>query len=267
MRIIFIVLLIINIGFLIFNLNKEPQELSNIDRKEHNIVLYSESNEDHRIEKSPDSLVRPDKEKSSQKVEEHTTNTALQINEDDKVIERLFSEVDLQSKTIINNQSQFQKSESGEEYNCFILGPTLHTKKLQTLKNKIRDKYSTVFFSIFEQKGTTYYRIYIPPLKSISDIRVAQKLLSENNLSDHYVMNQGDKKNAIALGVFRIKKITDNIAKKVNDLGYQVVVEPILEAEKIQYFLKIHTSKESPRIKLEQQELDTDLEIEACKKN
>jgi len=277
MRYFFLFLLALNIIYLIYNLNHKTEAA--IEKKvlaKNSIVLYSESTADHRLKEN--------RTVAENKIDSEMVTTKTVLTEDlhelqkhniqddelsnDKNIEDFFTRVESQSKSIIKNDEQLTQTKTNSQIplNCFIIGPTLHKKKLDKIKNDITEIHGSVNFLAYEQKGITFYRIFIPPLNTRPEIKKAQKMLNDNNLRDHYVMNSEGRKNAIALGVFRVKQIADNIAEEVKNLGYPAVVESMFEPKKTQFFLKITTSDKQKNLNLTKENLNTDLEINLCKK-
>jgi len=218
MRIIFILLVIANLIYLFYNLNKAPDEIEIKGHSfENEIVLYSESTKDHNLPLELPSDSQEDKNKIENIVKEEAVRSGLSVFEEsmestnsgleDQNIEKLFTEVESQSKTIINNEELVKKSTPIAKYelkhkktakkktlNCYVLGPTQHQKKLAALKKKINQMFGTEDFYSFKQKGTTYYRIFIPPLSNNQEISKAIKKLDEIKLYDHYVMSIDGKK-------------------------------------------------------------------------
>ena len=78
-----------------------------------------------------------------------------------------------------------------------------------------------------EEKEQTLYWVFIKPEKTRNKAIETGKRLKAKKIKDFYVIRDGDKENGLSLGHFRNKDGAYGLAKKVQKLGFDVVVEPV----------------------------------------
>lgn len=122
---------------------------------------------------------------------------------------------------------------------CFKLGP-FKKQELDKIKLELETLYTNrISFGIETTSKITYYRIYIPPLKSRQIRNEALAHLDQNGMTDHYVMSIDGRKNAIALGVFKKREAAEKVAVRANKLGFSTTIEAISDDKNSLYNLQL----------------------------
>jgi len=150
---------------------------------------------------------------------------------------------------------------------CYTLGP-LTKIVMDDIRLELEKEYNNqLSFGIETTSPTTYYRIYIPPLKSKDKIKETLELLEKNDLNDHYVMSIDGRKNAIALGVFKKKDAAEKVAARVKNVGLSTTIEAISNDKNSLYTLHVIFQKTHDISKYQEIIKQKDLESSACLNN
>ncbi|MBE9561120.1 MAG: hypothetical protein IMF15_10050 [Proteobacteria bacterium] len=112
---------------------------------------------------------------------------------------------------------------------CFTLGPFRNLDKLRVLTREIKSYVVATDFRGREEKEQTLYWVYIQPEKSRIKAIETGKRLKAKKIKDFYVIREGEKVNGLSLGHFRNKDGAYGLAKKVKNLGFDVMVEPVFK--------------------------------------
>ena len=112
---------------------------------------------------------------------------------------------------------------------CFTLGPFRDLDKLRGLTREIKSYVVAADFRGREEKEQTLYWVYIQPEKSRAKAIETGRRLKAKKIKDFYVIRDGEKINGLSLGRFRNKKGAYGLAKKVKNLGFDVLVEPVFK--------------------------------------
>ena len=110
---------------------------------------------------------------------------------------------------------------------CYTLGPFRDLDNLRGLTREIKSYVVKADFRGREEKEQTLYWVYIKPEKTRSKAIETGKRLKAKKIKDFYVIREGEKENGLSLGHFRNKDGAYRLAKKVQKLGFDVMVEPV----------------------------------------
>jgi len=110
---------------------------------------------------------------------------------------------------------------------CYTLGPFRDLDNLRGLTREIKSYVVKADFRGREEKEQTLYWVYIKPEKTRNKAIEMGKRLKAKKIKDFYVIRDGEKENGLSLGHFRNKNGAYGLAKKVQNLGFDVVVEPV----------------------------------------
>ena len=136
-------------------------------------------------------------------------------------------------------QNQTRQDVQKSITNCLMLGP-FKKQELDIIKLELEQLYGNrISFGIETTSKITYYRIYIPPLKSRELRKQALSRLDQNGMTDHYVMSIDGRKNAIALGVFKKHTAAEKVAARANKLGFSTTIEAISDDKNSLYNLQL----------------------------
>jgi hypothetical protein len=112
---------------------------------------------------------------------------------------------------------------------CFTLGPFRDLDKLRALTREIKSYVVEADFRGREEREQTLYWVYIKPEKNRASAIETGKRLKAKKVKDFYVIRDGEKVNGLSLGHFRNKNGAYGLAKKVKNLGFDVIVEPVFK--------------------------------------
>ena len=110
---------------------------------------------------------------------------------------------------------------------CFTMGPFRDLGKLRGLTRDIKSYVVEADFRGREEKEPNLYWVYVKPEKNRTQAIKTGKRLKAKKIKDFYVIRDGEKINGLSLGHFRNKKSAYRLAKKVKNLGFDVIVEPV----------------------------------------
>lgn len=223
MKWLFIVAIVVNLAFLSYNLLFSEQG-GQVDARtksdQSQIRLLSELTSDELTALA-----------SMQAGDSAEGSSAGASSGDKKISEENFANVD--SEYIRIPDGLYKKA-------CYELGPFSAKEDMDAIKINLENKFQNrVSFSVSTSSEITYYRIYIPPLKSKNEIKDALEKLTKKGLTDHYVMSIDGRKNAIALGVFKQRDAAEKIAQKAKRIGFSTTIEGITKDKDSQYFLQV----------------------------
>jgi len=221
------------------------EEISTADLTVENIV----SDTKQLIDKAEETIIDKDEETIIDKDEETI------IDKDKENV------IDKDKETII-------AEDTGKMINlCYTLGP-LTKIVMDDIRLELEKEYNNqLSFGIETTSATTYYRIYIPPLKSKDKIKETLVLLEKNDLKDHYVMSIDGRKNAIALGVFKKKEAAEKVAAKVKNVGLSTTIEAISNDKNSLYKLHVIFQKTHDISKYQELIKQKNLESSSCLNN
>jgi len=110
---------------------------------------------------------------------------------------------------------------------CYTLGPFRDLDNLRGLTREIKSYVVKADFRGREEKEQTLYWVYLKPEKTRNKAIETGKRLKAKKIKDFYVIRDGEKENGLSLGHFRNRDGAYGLAKKVQKLGFDVVVEPV----------------------------------------
>ena len=110
---------------------------------------------------------------------------------------------------------------------CYTLGPFRDLDNLRGLTREIKSYVVKADFRGREEKEQTLYWVYLKPEPSRKKAIETGNRLKAKKIKDFYVIRDGEKKNGLSLGHFRNKDRAYGLAKKVQKLGFDVLVEPV----------------------------------------
>jgi len=123
--------------------------------------------------------------------------------------------------------AEVQPVKPSQTASCFTLGPFRDLNKLRGLTREIKSYVVEADFRGREERERTLHWVYIKPEKNRTKAIETGKRLKAKKIKDFYVIRDGEKVNGLSLGHFRNKDGAYGLAKKVKNLGFDVVVEPV----------------------------------------
>jgi hypothetical protein len=131
---------------------------------------------------------------------------------------------------------------------CYTLGPFSEMKTLRLVTREIKDYVVEASFRSREEQEQTMFRVFVRPVGSKQEARALIKELVSKNIKDHFIITEGPNKNGISLGYFSSKARAYRHADRVRKLGFDATAEPVFRTYTI-YWLdyRIKSGNEIPQ--------------------
>ena len=131
---------------------------------------------------------------------------------------------------------------------CYTLGPFREMKTLRLVTREIKDYVVDASFRSREEQEQTMFRVLLKPVGSKQEAKALTRELASKNIKDYFIITEGPSKNAISLGYFSSKSRAHRHADRVRKLGFDVVAEPVFSTYTI-YWLdyRIKADHEIPQ--------------------
>lgn len=139
------------------------------------------------------------------------------------------------------NAEEVEQAGTKQATDCYTLGPFRDLDNLRGLTREIKSYVVKADFRGREEKEQTLYWVYLKPEKTRKKAIETGKQLKAKKIKDFYVIRDGEKENGLSLGRFRNKESAYGLAKKVQILGFDVIVEPVFRSYTI-YWLDYQLS-------------------------
>ena len=130
---------------------------------------------------------------------------------------------------------------------CYTLGPFREMKTLRLVTREIKDYVVDASFRSREEQEQTMFRVLLKPVGSKQEAKALTRVLASKNIKDYFIITEGPSENAISLGYFSSKSRAYRHADRVRKLGFDVVAEPVFNTYTI-YWLdyRIKADREIP---------------------
>jgi len=131
---------------------------------------------------------------------------------------------------------------------CYTLGPFSEMQTLRLVTREIKDYVVEASFRSREEQEQTMFRVFLKPVGSKQEAKALIKELVSNDIRDYFIITDGANKNGISLGYFSNKGRAYGHADRVRKLGFDVIVEPVFRTYTI-YWLdyRIKSGNEIPQ--------------------
>lgn len=131
---------------------------------------------------------------------------------------------------------------------CYTLGPFSEMQTLRRVTRAIKDYVVEASFRSKEEQEQTMFRVYVRPVGSKQEAKALIKELVSKNIRDYFIITDGPNKNGISLGYFSSKDRAYRHADRVRKLGFDATAEPVFRSYTI-YWLdyRIRSDIEIPR--------------------
>lgn len=118
---------------------------------------------------------------------------------------------------------------------CYLAGPIKQVDTLATLLREFRPRLAEVVMSPTQSRKTRHrnsYVVYSPaPASMAESFSTAAALKKSLGIKDLYVIEDGDMKGAISLGVFHDERNAESAKNKFEQKGLQVRIKPRVPSE------------------------------------
>jgi hypothetical protein len=131
---------------------------------------------------------------------------------------------------------------------CYTLGPFSEMQTLRLVTREIKDYVVEASFRSREEQEQTMFRVFVRPVGSKQEARALIKELVSKGIKDHFIITDGPNKNGISLGYFSSKARAYRHADRVRLLGFDATAEPVFRTYTI-YWLdyRIKSGNEIPQ--------------------
>ena len=131
---------------------------------------------------------------------------------------------------------------------CYTLGPFSEMTTLRRVTRAIKDHVVEASFRSKEEQEQTMFRVYVRPVGSKQEAKALIKELVSKNIRDYFIITDGPNKNGISLGYFSSKDRAYRHADRVRQLGFDATAEPVFRSYTI-YWLdyRIRSDSEIPQ--------------------
>ena len=119
---------------------------------------------------------------------------------------------------------------------CYSMGPFQDLENLRGLTRAIKSYVIEADFRGVEEKLSPLYWVYTAAEENKKATLVVADRLRAKNIKDFYLLHSPDKVNRISLGRFRNKQGVQKFVKKLEGLGFNVVVE-LVDKDAVLYWL------------------------------
>ena len=131
---------------------------------------------------------------------------------------------------------------------CYTLGPFREMKTLRLVPREIKDYVVDASFRSREEQEQTMFRVLLKPVASRKEAKALTREFASKKIKDYFIITEGASKNAISLGYFSSKSRAYRHADRVRKLGFDVIAEPVFSTYTI-YWLdyRIKADHEIPQ--------------------
>lgn len=235
MRWLFLFVLIINIAYIVWEMNRSPKEdrvAKTPNNKVASLVMISELEVQGVI---PDSV---EKVKSDQTEVAVEITTAVNLVDDKALVvdvaavddKKAKSQLESATKPEVKTPEKLVEKVIVVPDACYTLGPFREIDKLREFTRVIKDYVVDVSFRSREEQESSMFWVYLPPAADFQSAQKTSKRLISKKIKDYYIINSGQKKNGISLGHFKVKDSAYNHVKRLKKLGFKPEISPIFQA-------------------------------------
>jgi hypothetical protein len=266
MRWLFLLLLVLNVGYVAWELERErPQAVrtaalpTGVERivllreqqsgsaDEEDIALSSvpPGEQQADIQSSEYDSARPQQAEAEQTPAEPTQVAAADVSVD---VEPVAVNKGAAAAVVPADVAEDRPEKPPADDLCYTLGPFSEMQTLRLVTREIKDYVVEASFRSREEQEQTKFRVFIRPLGSKQAAKALVKELVSKNIRDYFIITSGPNKNGISLGYFSNKRRAYGHAERVRKLGFDVVVEPVFRTYTI-YWLdyRIKAGNEIPQ--------------------
>lgn len=119
---------------------------------------------------------------------------------------------------------------------CFTMGPFQDLENLRGLTRAIKSYVIEADFRGVEERLSPLYWVYTAAEQNKKATQAVAARLRAKNIKDFYLLHSDEKVNSISLGRFRNKQGVQKFVKKLEGLGFNVVVE-LVDKDAVLYWL------------------------------
>lgn len=135
-------------------------------------------------------------------------------------------------------EQQLQLTGDGKDSaSCYNLGPFTHRDSFRKAKQRFIKQGITVFERVSSDSVRNGYWVLLPASNSRNLARVQIQQLKEKGVKEYFLIDTGEMKNAISLGVFSKPNLAKRRHDKVEKLGFRPIIRKIALPKRV-YWLE-----------------------------
>ena len=112
---------------------------------------------------------------------------------------------------------------------CYTLGPFRELDELRVFTRSIIDYVVDVSFRSREEREVSLFWVYLEPESDSAAAHKLSKRLISKKIRDYYIISSGEHQYGISLGHFKDKERASSHAKRLKKLGFNPVVETVFK--------------------------------------
>ena len=108
---------------------------------------------------------------------------------------------------------------------CYTVGPFHRESKAELLTADLQKAEFKVDWRASKERRTRGYSVFLPSYASYEAAEAVVKNLSEQGVTDYYILTDANRRNAISLGFFTLKSGSEKRVNRLKSMGYSPQVE------------------------------------------
>jgi len=238
MRALFFILLVLNVVYFAWQFIRSPSDVAadiSMLKDIEPIVLLSEVKAAKEVQEK--AVIAKAEEVERRKLlvkalaEDAVEVSAEEVDEAKQQTPNIVASVVVDKKksviVVVKDEVVKDKKVASPSGQCFTVGPFRDLKKLRGLTQAIKSYVVEVDFRGKEETLPPLYWVYTPAEKTKKLTLKTAARLRAKNINDFYIIHSDRKINSISLGRFRSKKGVQKFVKKLEKLGFDVIVEVV----------------------------------------
>ena len=132
-----------------------------------------------------------------------------------------------------------------EQADCLVVGPLLDIQQFQSWSERLTTMGLLVRPHRNSALGPQQYLLYLGPIPDLEKLVEITQRLEKDGVEEYRVMNKGNLRNSISLGIYHERRAAETRLAEFLDLGYPAVMTPYLRKQV--YWLALPSSVELPQ--------------------
>ena len=219
MKWLFISLLLLNVVYLGFELDKETR----IDARRFTAALSIPSTAKN-LQLISEMQIPPEQRKSEDP-DPNITSDLIEPEMDLITTAELVTDL---PEIIVNESDEFASIDA-----CFRYGPIPEENMVKGLYDWFRSRDVLARIQFTEDQSSQLFWIYLAPPQSRETALAIMADMQSKGLGDYRLINRGDLVNAISLGLYSSREAVNNRLRELNEKGFVPVVVPYYDVKRI----------------------------------
>ncbi|MDH3388170.1 MAG: hypothetical protein OEN02_09710 [Gammaproteobacteria bacterium] len=146
-------------------------------------------------------------------------------------------------------RSNLVTEDSSDKRVCYTIGPFKDRARAIEISGRYSGKQAEIALKSSLEKEYQGVMVYIEGHETRADAVNTANILAANGITDHIIVNNPDKPNILSLGVFGLKRNADRLKARVEKLKFKVETEPRYREHTI-YWIYAEQSSEADLLEL-----------------